>query len=101
MKNRAPDLGTANLRALDWYDQHPIRRFRDAKGMSTAALAGAIGCSPSSVADWERGAGKRTFERQEPLPVIEKLCRMMGINPARLSEQIRQWRELGTKIGEE
>lgn len=53
-------------------DTEGLRRLREKKGITQAALAGALGVKPQAVGKWERGDG---YPRATLLP---KLAEVLG-----------------------
>lgn len=58
--------------------QHPLKRFRQAKGLTQGALAKELGVRGNTVWRWENGS--RLPRRTEMLRIVERT----GISPSEL-----------------
>ena len=56
-----------------------LRKLREARGMTQAALASAAGVRRATITDLENGA-----TRKDTLDLIDRLCTALGVEPGEL-----------------
>jgi transcriptional regulator with XRE-family HTH domain len=65
--------------------EHPVGRYRRAKGWTQADLAKELGVTTNAVLAWEKGA--------EPRPArFPRLAEVLGVGALQLHDEIESWR---------
>jgi len=67
---------------------NPIRRYREAKGLSQSKLAILADIGRSTLALLETGGPRELSER-----MAQKLGRVLDVDPEKLREEYRAWRQ--------
>jgi transcriptional regulator with XRE-family HTH domain len=66
-----------------WHEQCPLKIWRERRGLTQAALAQALGASPSAIYCWESGS------RDPSLPFWQTLSQLTGMT----LEQWLSWKQ--------